>query len=140
MEPTKPKWLKNEKNRDFNNISLSEMEINHPERKIKKKRTSTENPYFDNELKCPEDTQYRAVFHHANRRGIEDVKHKDGSSRCNNWFFRGWCTENCPMKESHEKKLLPFEKQKCKEYLRNLISKHKKWAAENKRNKGPNEG
>ena len=84
LEPTTPKWLKNEKKRDFNNINLSEPEKNHPERKIKKKRTSTENPYFDNELKCPEDTQYRAIFHPANRRGAEDVKHDDGSPRCNN--------------------------------------------------------
>ena len=44
------------------------------------------------------------------------------------------------MKESHKKKLLPAEKQKCKEYLKKLIGKHKKWAAGYKKNKGTDEG
>ena len=140
LEPTKPKWLKNEKKRDFNHNILNETEKNTSENKNKKKRTSNENPSFDKELKCPEDIQYRSIFHPGNRRGVEDVKHDDGSQRCNNWFFRGWCTENCPLKESHKKQLLPLEKQKCKEYLRKLINKHKKWAAENKKNKSTSEG
>ena len=142
LEPTKPKWLKTEKKRDYSSASSVETDIN-PKKKakeVREKPQSIKNPDFENELKCPEDVKYASVFHHANRRGVEEVKHEDGSTRCNNWFFRGWCTENCPMKESHEKKLLPAEKQKCKEYLKKLIGKHKKWAAGYKKNKGTDEG
>jgi len=144
--PTKPKWLRNNtKKRD----SSSSYETNQdrdtgsgsnggPQKK--KKRIQVDNPSFDADLKCPEAYQYRSLFHPGNRRGVEEVKHSDGSTRCNNWFHRGWCTDSCPFKTSHTKKLLPDERIKCKNYLDKLISKHKKWkengAGRNHQNEG----
>jgi len=88
--PTKPKWLKNKSsnNEGLNTKSSKKRnssggeEVDSP----KPKKKSIDNPLFDPELKCPAGLQYRQVFHPHNRKGIAEVKHDDGSTRCNNWF------------------------------------------------------
>jgi len=131
--PTKPKWLQNKKRE-------SPSHDNHPRQSAAssghhregnnhqpQKKKSIDNPNFDPDLKIPADLRYRQVFHPANRRGIDEVKHTDGSVRCNNWFFRGWCTDACKFHESHSKKLSSAEKTKCKEYMDKLVERQKKW-------------
>jgi len=141
--PVKPKWLKTSppanKKRDSGHSFGDNNEQDSPNQnnQRKKKKTSVENTRFDKDLKCPQELQYRSVFHPANRRGIEEVKHEDGSTRCNNWFHRGWCTDTCPLKESHEKCLTATEKIKCKDYLSKLVTKHKKWNNHGQRNENP---
>ena len=140
--PTKPKWLKDEspktnglsprgqRKRESPGGDRGQVDMDSP----KPKKKSFDNPSFDPDLKCPSGFQYRQVFHPNNRRGIDEVKHDDGTTRCNNWFFRGWCTEGCTFKESHKKPLNPTEKEKCKEYLNKLVQKQKKWHEGRNRN------
>jgi len=144
--PVKPKWLKtpnstNNKKRDSGSGFNEGHEGSHPSTPKKKKKISVDNPHFDNDLKCPDDCQYRVVFHPANRRGLDEIKHDDGTTRCNNWFHRGWCTESCPLKESHNKRLSAPEKIKCKDYLTKLVAKYKRWneSHQGRRNGNPNE-
>jgi len=133
--PTKPKWLRNSnKKRDSSSSNEDTKEKDHGSQSNtggpskKRKKVHVDNPDFDPDLKCPENYQYRALFHPGNRKGVQEVKHLDGSTRCNNWYHRGWCTESCPFKQSHSKTLQPEEKSKCKEYICKLVAKHKKWA------------
>jgi len=140
--PSKPKWLRNNKKRDPPPSSHHQEahNDNSSTSNRKKKKVHVENPKFDADLKCPEAIQYRVLFHPGNRRGVEEVKHEDGSTRCNNWFHRGWCIDTCPFKESHSKKLTANEKSKCKDYLNKLVEKHKKWAENASRRNSRNEG
>ena len=143
--PSIPKWLKTKKrassqtntpgtssgarsnNNQKQNTSGSENNSSNRPRK-KAKGPTIDNPNLVPELKIPADLPYRQVFHPSNRRGIEEVNHSDGTIKCNNWWFRGWCTENCTLKESHSKTLSNEEVKKCKEYLQKLITRHKDWA------------
>jgi len=146
--PIQPKWLKQNKKsiRDHPNDPPSHNPTggagsnNRPK---KKSRESVDNDNIVAELKCPANLAYREVFHPANRRGIPEVPHADGSVRCNNWFHRGWCTKECTLKASHSKPLSPDEQTKCKEYLQKLIEKQRRWANTNRRgnnNQGREQG
>jgi len=146
--PIQPKWLKQNKRstpppgigNQYNQLGTG-----HPSGggagtgtggRIKKKVKETiDNEKVSPDLKCPSNLAYREVFHPANRRGVTEVPHSDGSIRCNNWFHRGWCTKDCTLKASHAKTLSDTEREKCKDYLQKLIEKQKRWAG-NRRN-GP---
>jgi len=135
--PALPKWLKQSRK---SSPPLKDSPSNHgadpgrpspsgPSSKPKKKvRETIDNENIDPDLKCPPARAYREVFHPANRRGVPEVQHTDGSIRCNNWFHRGWCTKDCTLKASHSKTLTPDERTKCKEYLNKLLEKQKRWA------------
>jgi len=134
--PTKPKWLRNQNNRKrkspdgHSSPDQTGPNGDGPSSKPgieRQKKKSIDNPQFDQELKIPAGFQYRQLFHPGNRRGIEEVKHPDGSTRCNNWYFRGWCTDTCNFKNSHSKGMSAPEKTKCKEYISKLVEKHRKW-------------
>lgn len=141
--PSKPKWLKDNSNSNNSSqkqkkrgASNSEPGTEAGSPRVKKK--SIDNPSFDTDLKIPDGSQYRHIFHPNIRRGIDEVKHDDGSTRCNNWFFRGWCTETCAFKDSHKKCLSTGEKDRCKDYLQKLVDKNKKWMEG--RNRNQNQG
>ena len=140
--PTKPKWLRSDKKRESPSRDEATPRgggrAGGGEKPHQHKRKSVDNPKFDQDLKVPSDLQYRQIFHPANRRGVAEVKHLDGSVRCNNWFFRGWCTDTCQFSSSHSKSLSASEKVKCKDYVTQLVEKHRRWS-ENQ-NRGRNEG
>jgi len=138
--PVQPKWLKNPKrpSRDHPNIvspNANQGGGGTNQRNRKKPRETIDNENILPELKCPSNQPYREVFHPANRRGIPEVPHSDGSIRCNNWFHRGWCTKDCTLKASHAKPLQPEEQAKCKDYLQKLIAKKERWKANGRGNR-----
>ena len=135
--PSIPKWLKQSKrstppSRDNPSNSGTDPGGSAPPEPTgkprKKARETIDNPNIDPDLKCPPSRAYREVFHPANRRGVTEVPHADGSIRCNNWFHRGWCAKDCTLKASHNKSLSESERTKCKEYLKKLLEKQQRWA------------
>lgn len=87
---------------------------------------SVNNPNHAPECKIPENIKFGNLFEKTNRDGIEQVKHPDGSIKCNNWHYSGWCIKTCRFGDSHKKELTEEEKVKGKEYLKKLVEKYKK--------------
>jgi len=138
--PVQPKWLKNPKRPSREQPNIISPSNNQggggANQRIKKKpRETIDNDNIVADLKCPSNLPYREIFHPANRRGIPEVPHSDGSIRCNNWFHRGWCTKDCSLKASHGKPLQPDEQAKCKDYLQKLIAKKERWRANGRGNR-----
>jgi len=138
--PVQPKWLKQPKRSSRDQPNIISPNANQggggANQRIKKKpRETVDNDNIAPELKCPANLPYREIFHPANRRGIPEVPHSDGSIRCNNWFHRGWCTKDCTLNASHSKTLQPEEQAKCKDYLQKLIAKKERWRANGRGNR-----
>ena len=77
------------------------------------------------ELLCPAPLTYEQLFHPANRGGVKNKPHADGTIKCNNFHHHGYCWEKgCRYAGSHGKKLSDAEKEDSKEFLARLVKKY----------------
>lgn len=119
----RPAWLPKRDHKDREKVE-KEKKRQKPNN-FRPRLDSVNNPNHAPECKIPENIKFGALFEKSNRDGIEQVPHPDGSIKCNNWHYRGWCIKTCRFEDSHKKELTDDEKAKGKEYLMKLVEKYK---------------
>lgn len=89
-------------------------------------RETINNPKHQEELKIPEGVKFGDLFEPSNRNGIDGIPHPDGSLKCNNWHYRGWCKKSgCKFKKSQNKDLTEEEVTEGKKFVAALYEKFK---------------
>ena len=89
------------------------------------------NPNLDKRMTVPTHLPFGRVFHRLNRQKVDDVRHTDGSQKCNHFHHRGWCWSNCEFKASHSKALTEDEITAGAAQKDALIEKFKEWSERN---------
>ena len=120
----RPSWIPKRDPKDRQKQDNDKNKRQKPNNGFRAKAESINNPKQDPDLKLPAGMKFGDVF--KDKYGIEPVEHPDGTKKCNNWHYRGWCIKDCKFGDSHNKELTEDEKKKCKEYVTKLVERYKK--------------
>ena len=89
----RPSWIPKRDPKDRHKQENDNNKRQKPNNGFKARVETINNAKQDPALKLPTGMKFGDVF--RDRDGVEAVDHPDGTKKCNNWHYRGWCIKDC---------------------------------------------